>query len=125
VIDYKRENFTLSGHHSILEYRRALKQDGRLVWVGGALARMFQAISLKPLLSLIDKKNMRFFIAKVNVMDLLFLRDLLEAGRIVQVIDRQYPPAEVAEALCYREEGHALGKIVITIPHDDEVEVSI
>jgi NADPH:quinone reductase-like Zn-dependent oxidoreductase len=136
VIDYTRENFTLSGlrydlilganaHHSICDYRRALNQNGTLVWAGGSLGRMFQAISLKPLLSLIGNQKMRFFIAKVNVTDLLLLKDLLEAEKITPVIDRRYPLAEVAEALCYREEGHAQGKIVITIPHGNEVEASL
>lgn len=136
LIDYTRENFTRSGlrydlilganaHHSIFDYRRALNQDGVFVLVGGSLARMLQTISLKPLLSLIGNKKMRLFIAKVNGTDLLLLKDLLEAGKIVPVIDRRYPLAEVAEALCYREEGHAQGKIVITIRHSEEVEASL
>ena len=136
VIDYTRENFTRSGlrydlilganaHHSIFDYRRALTQDGTLVWAGGGLGRMFQAISLKPLLSLIGNKKMRFFIAKVNVTDLLLLKDLLEAGKIAPVIDRRYPLGEVAEALRYREEGHAQGKVVITISHSEDVPGSL
>lgn len=129
VIDYARENFTRSGlrydlilganaHHSIFDYRRALSQNGIFVLVGGGMARMLQAMLLKPLLSLIGNKKMRIFIAKVNATDLLALKDLLEAGRIVPVIDRQYPLAEVAEAIRYRGEGHAQGKVVISIrPH--------
>jgi NADPH:quinone reductase-like Zn-dependent oxidoreductase len=58
---------------------------------------------------------MRFFIAKMNGRDLRLLKDLVEAEKIVPVIDRRYPLGEVAEALRYREEGHAQGKIVITI----------
>lgn len=126
VIDYTRENFTLNGlrydlilganaHHSIFEYRRALSPDGVLVWVGGGLARMLQAISLRPLLSLFGKKKVHFFIAKINATDLLCLRGLVEAGRIVPVIDRQYPLGEVGQALRYRDEGHARGKVVISI----------
>jgi len=60
---------------------------------------------------------MRFFIAKINTKDLVFLKDLLEAGKVVPVIDRRYPLSEVAEALRYREEGHAQGKVVITVEH--------
>jgi NADPH:quinone reductase-like Zn-dependent oxidoreductase len=86
---------------------------------------MLQAVSLKPFLSLIGNKKIRFFITKINETDLLLLKGLLEAGKIGPVIDRQYPLAEVAQALCYREEGHALGKIVITIPHGNEVEASL
>jgi NADPH:quinone reductase-like Zn-dependent oxidoreductase len=136
VIDYTREDFTSSGlrydlilganaHHSIFDYRRALTRDGIFVMVGGDLARMLQAISLRPLLSLIGNKKMRFFIAKVNGTDLLLLKDLLQAGKIVPVIDRRYPLAGVAEALLYREEGHAQGKIVINIRHGNEVQASV
>jgi len=126
VIDYTRVNFTRNGlrydlivgvnaHHSIFDYRRALSQNGTFVLVGGELARMLQAISLKPLLSMIGSKKMRFFIAKVNPTDLIVLKDLLEAGKVVPIIDRQYPLDEVAEAIRYRGEGHAQGKVVISI----------
>ena len=133
MIDYTREDFTVSGlrydlilganaHHSIFNYRRALSRDGVFVLVGGGFARMLQAVSLKPFLSLIGNKKIRFFIAKINETDLLLLKGLLEAGKIAPVIDRQYPLAEVAQALCYREEGHAQGKVVITIHHDEAVQ---
>ena len=126
VIDYTRVNFTRNGlrydlivgvnaHHSIFDYRRALSPNGTFVLVGGELARMLQAISLKPLLSMIGSKKMLFFIAKVNPTDLMFLKDLLEAGKVVPIIDRQYPLDEVAGAIRYRGEGHAQGKVVISI----------
>lgn len=133
VIDYTREDFTRSGlrydlilganvHHSIFDYWRVLSRDGVFVMVGGGLARILQAAALGPLLSRIGSKKMRFFIAKINGRDLRLLRDLAEAGKIVPVIDRRYPLAEVAEALHYREEGHAQGKVVITIHHDEDVQ---
>ena len=136
VIDYTREDFTRSGlrydlilganaHHSIFDYRRALSRNGTFVLVGGGLARMLQAMSLRPLLSLIGNKKMRFFIAKVNATDLLVLKDLLEAGKIVPVIDRQYPLDEVAEAIRYRGEGHAQGKVVISIRHGEDFQASV
>lgn len=126
VIDYTREDFTRSGlrydlilganaHHSIFDYRRALSRGGTFVMVGGGLARILEAASLGPLLRWIGSKKTRFFIAKMNGRDLGLLKDLVEAGKIVPVIDRRYPLGEVAEALRYREEGHAQGKIVITI----------
>src|SRR5277367_2312160 len=135
VIDYTQEDFTRSGlrydlilganaHHSIFDYRRALSRDGIFVMVGGGFARMLQAMSLGPLLSWIGNKKIRFFIAKINGRDLLLLKDLLEAGKIVPVIDRRYPLGEVAEALRYREEGHAQGKVVITIHHGKDVQDS-
>ena len=57
------------------------------------------------------------FLAKINSKDLVVLKDLLEAGKIVPVIDRRYPLSEVAEALRYLGEGHAQGKVVITVEH--------
>jgi len=128
VIDYTREDFTQSGqrydlimganaYHSIFDYRRALSQDGIYVLVGGGLVRILQGMLLGPLLSLIGSKKMCFFIAKINQKDLVFLKDLLETGKVVPVIDRRYPLSGVAEALCYLEEGHAQGKVVISVEH--------
>src|SRR6266568_7306421 len=130
VIDYTREDFTRSGqrydlilganaHHSIFDYRRALSPDGIYVVVGGGLARIFQAMLLAPLLSLIGSKKTCFFIANINQKDLVFLKELLEAGKVVPVIDRRYPLSDAAEALRYLEERHAQGKIVLTIEPAD------
>ena len=128
VIDYTREDFTQSGqrynlilaanaYHSIFDYRRALSQDGIYVMAGGGWAQILQTMLLGPLLSLIGSKKMRFFIAKINKNDLVLLKDLLEGGKVVPVIDRRYPLSSVAEALRYLEEGHAQGKVVITVEH--------
>jgi NADPH:quinone reductase-like Zn-dependent oxidoreductase len=128
VIDYTREDFTKSGqryelilganaHHSIFDYRRALSPDGIFVVVGGALARIFQAMLLAPFLSRIGGKKTRFYIANMNQKDLVFLKELLETGDVVPVIDRRYPLSDVAEALRYLEAGHAQGKVVITVEH--------
>jgi NADPH:quinone reductase-like Zn-dependent oxidoreductase len=126
VIDYTREDFTQSGqrydvilaanaYHSIFDYRRALSQDGIYVLAGGGWVQILQGMLLGPLLSLIGSKKMRFFIAKINKKDLVLLKDLLEAGKVVPVIDRRYPLSEVAEAIRYLEEGHARGKVVMTL----------
>src|SRR5216683_749586 len=128
VIDYTREDFTQSGqrydlimganaHHSIFDYRRALSQDGIYVIVGGGLVRILQGMLLGPLLSLIGSKKMYFFMAKINQKDLVFLKGLLETGKVVPVIDRRYALSDAAEALRYLEEGHAQGKIVLTVEH--------
>ena len=130
VIDYTREDFTKSGqrydlilaanaYHSIFAYRRALSQDGIYVMAGGGWAQILQAVLLGPLLSLIGRKKMCLFMANINRKDLVVLKDLLEAGRVVPVIDRRYPLSEVAEALRYLEEGHARGKVVISMEHGE------
>ena len=135
VFDYTQADFTRSGvrydlifganaHHSIFDYRRVLSRDGIFVMAGGGLARILQGASLGPLLSRIGNKKMRFFIAKINGRDLRLLKDFIEAEKIVPVIDRRYPLVEVGEALRYREEGHAQGKVVITIHQDKDVQDS-
>jgi NADPH:quinone reductase-like Zn-dependent oxidoreductase len=131
VIDYTREDFTKSGqrydlilganaYHSIFDYRRALSQDGIYVLVGGGLARIFQAMLLAPLLSLLGSKKTRFFIANINQKDLVFLKELIEAGKVVPVIDRRYPLSDAAEALRYLEERHAQGKVVLIAGHGND-----
>jgi NADPH:quinone reductase-like Zn-dependent oxidoreductase len=127
VIDYTRENFTQSGqrydlilaanayHHSIFDYRRALSPNGIYVLAGGGGVQLLQGLLLGPLLSRMGSKKMRFVGAKLNKKDLDLLKDLLESGKVVPVIDRRYPLSDVAEALRYLEEGHARGKVVITV----------
>jgi NADPH:quinone reductase-like Zn-dependent oxidoreductase len=130
VIDYTREDFTQSGqrydlilganaHHSILDYRRALSQDGIYVIAGGGLPQMFQAMLLAPLLSRMGGKKTYFFLANINQKDLVSLKDLLEAGKVVPLIDRRYPLSDAAKALRYLEERHAQGKIVLTVEHSN------
>jgi NADPH:quinone reductase-like Zn-dependent oxidoreductase len=81
---------------------------------------MLQAMSMAPLLSRIGSRKMCFFMAKINQKDLVCLKDLLESGKIVPVIDRRYPLRDVAEAVRYLEEGHARGKVVITVEPGNE-----
>jgi NADPH:quinone reductase-like Zn-dependent oxidoreductase len=131
VIDYTREDFTKNGrcydlilaanaYHSIFDYRRALSQDGTYVMVGGGGVQALQALSLGPLLSLIGSRKMRFVSARINKKDLVLLKDLLEAGKVVPVIDKRYALSGVAEALRYLEEGRAQGKVVITVGHSSD-----
>jgi NADPH:quinone reductase-like Zn-dependent oxidoreductase len=130
VIDYTQEDFTKSGqrydliiaangYHSILDYRHALSPKGICVTTGGSMAQIFQAMLLGPLISLTgSKKTGSMGIAKLNQKDLVFVKELLEAGKIKPVIDRRYPLDEVPEAFRYFEEGHAKGKVVITLEHN-------
>lgn len=126
VIDYTKEDFTKSGqrfdlilaangYHSISEYKRALSPNGIYVMTGGSMAQIFQALLLGPLFSMTGSKRMRNVTAKPNKKDLSFLKELLEAGKVVPCIDRNYSLSEVPEAIRYLEEGHARGKVVITV----------
>jgi len=74
-------------------------------------------IGLKPLLSLAGSNKMGIVMAKQGKKNLIFLGDLLESGKLVPVIERTYPLREAAGALRYLEQGHAKGKVVVTIPH--------
>jgi NADPH:quinone reductase-like Zn-dependent oxidoreductase len=131
VIDYMREDFTKSGqrydlilaanaHHSIFDYRRALSQNGIYVMAGGGGAQVLQVMLLGPFLSLMGSKKMRFVSAKINRKESDLLKELLEGGKVVPFIERRYPLSEVAEALRHIEEGHAQGKIVITVDHGSD-----
>ena len=82
---------------------------------GGSMSQFGQAVLLGPLLSMTGKNKMGNMLARPNQKDLVFIKELLEAGKVKPVIDRQYPLREVPEAIRYLGEGHAKGKIVITV----------
>jgi NADPH:quinone reductase-like Zn-dependent oxidoreductase len=130
IIDYTREDVTKSGqrydlilgvngYHSIFAYRRALRPTGIYVMVGAANARILRAflqmLLLGPLMSRTGKRRMVLHSANPTQKDLAFLSELLEAGKLISVIDRTYPLRETAEAFRYLEEGHPGGKVVITV----------
>jgi len=129
VIDYTREDFTqngqrydlilaVNGYHPILHYRRALSPNGICVVAGGSLAQVFQALLLGPLVSRIGSKKIGFQgIATTPKKDLLVIKELLEAGKVVPVIDKCYPLSETAEAIRYLVEEHAQGKVIIIVAH--------
>jgi len=126
VVDYSREDFAEGGqrydlildagaYRSILDCRRALEPDGTYVQVGGATARLFEAMLVGPLLSMTDGRTLGNVIAEPNREDLLAVCDLVEAGDVTPAIDRRYPLAEVPEAIRYVEDGRARGKVVVTV----------
>ena len=126
VIDYTQEDFTqngqqydlilaVNGYHPLSAYKRALTPKGIYVMAGGTPAQIFQAMLLGPWMSITGDKKMGGVSAKPNQKDLAFMKELLEAGKVVPVIDKRYPLSEAAEALRYRGEGHARGKVVITM----------
>jgi NADPH:quinone reductase-like Zn-dependent oxidoreductase len=126
VVDYTQDDFARSGrrydlilaanvHHSIFDCRRALTPDGIYVAAGGSALRMIQVLSLGPLLSMIGRKKMCFFMANINHKDLNFLGELLKSRKVLPVIDRRYRLSETADALRYLGEGHARGKIIVSV----------
>lgn len=82
------------------------------------MAQMTQALLLGPGISMTGSKKMRNMLARPNQKDLTFIKGLLETGKVLPVIDRHYPLSEVPEAIQYLEEGHAKGKVVITVDHE-------
>jgi NADPH:quinone reductase-like Zn-dependent oxidoreductase len=126
VIDYTREDFSRSGQlydlifaanafRSLFDYRRALKPGGVCVMSGGGGNQILRPMLLRLLLSLFGNRKMYGCLAKMNNKDLVFLKELLENGKIAPVIDRRYPLSEAADAIRYLEEGHARGKVVLTV----------
>jgi len=122
VIDYKREDvtttnerydliFDVAAFRSVTTYRRILAAGGIYVVAGGSMARILQVM----LLSMTGAKNMTFLAARVSQEDLRTISDLMRAGKVKSVIDRCYPLEETAKAIRYLEDGHARGKIVITV----------
>ena len=81
----------------------------------GSMAQMSEAMLQGPWKSMTGSKNMRILLARPNQKDLAFMKELLEAGKVVPVIDRCYPLSKVPEAIRYPEKGHARGNVVITI----------
>ena len=106
---------------SIFNYKRALSPDGLYVMLGGSRSAFFQVVFLGPLISRTGSKKLSFnwWSKPFNKEDMDFLEELFEAGKVVPVIDRRYPLSEVAEAVRYLEEGQALGKVVITMEHEN------
>jgi NADPH:quinone reductase-like Zn-dependent oxidoreductase len=126
VIDYTKEDFTqngrlyelilaVNGYHPISAYKRALTPGGIYVMAGGTIAQIFQAMLLGPWMSKTGGKKMGGVSAKPDQKDLVYMKELIEAGKVVPVIDKRYPLREIPEALRYLGEGHARGKVVITV----------
>ena len=126
VIDYTQEDFTknglqydlvfaANGYHSLSAYKRALTPKGIYVMAGGTKAQMFQAMLMGSVMSKTDGKKLGGVSAKTSQKDLEILKEFLEAGKVVPIIDRRYTLSETAEALRYLGEGHARGKVVINV----------
>ena len=135
VIDYTQEDFTKNGqtydliycavgNRSAADYKRGLNPGGICV-VAGFTTRsnmLFQVVFLGAWVSMTGSKKIGAMgTVMPNKEDLVFIKELLEIGKVVPVIDRRYPLSETAEAIRYLEEGHAQGKVVITVAHNDKI----
>lgn len=126
IIDYGKVDFTkqdqrydvivaANGYHPLADYKKVLAPRGRYAMVGGAMKQMTEVMFKGPWLSEKGGRKLGRVDMKPNLADLEYLRELLEAGHLVPVIDRRYPLAQVPDAIRYLEEGHASGKVVITV----------
>ena len=131
VIDYSKKDFTRTGqrydvildvaaNRSLADCRRVLSPTGTFVGVGAAkggraMVPILFRILGQALFSRFAKQKMASFMATNSREDLLALKELIEAGKVKPVIDRTYPLSETADAVRYLEEGHARGKVVITV----------
>jgi NADPH:quinone reductase-like Zn-dependent oxidoreductase len=130
VIDYTRDDFVeggqcydvildIGGNSSLSHLRRALAPRGTLIIVGGetdgrwlgGTDRQIRALALSPFVG----QKLGTFVASENQEDMIVLKNLIESGKVAPVVDRTYPLRDVPEAIRYLEEGHAQGKVVITL----------
>jgi len=132
VIDYTKEDFTKSGqhydaildnvpNHSLSECRGVLTPEGKYVMIGGGgpndnrwigpFGRLIQTMAVSPFVS----QKMGMMMAELKKSDLTILGDMMQSGKVKPVIDRTYKLSELPEAIRYLEEGHARGKVVITV----------
>jgi NADPH:quinone reductase-like Zn-dependent oxidoreductase len=130
VIDYTRDDVAdgrhrydvildIGGNRPVSHLRRALTPRGTIVFVGGesgdrwtgGMGRQIRAVATSPF----AQQNVRMFINKERSADLQYLTEFIDAGKITPVIDRTYPLSQTPEAIRYLEDGHARGKIVITV----------
>jgi NADPH:quinone reductase-like Zn-dependent oxidoreductase len=127
VIDYTQEDFTKSGEiydiifdtvgkSSVLRSKRSLKKEGLYLFTTFGLPKLFPMLWL----SMTSSKKALIGIIEDRAEELIFLKELIEAGKITSVIDRRYPLEQAAEAHRYVESGHKKGQVVITVEHNNK-----
>lgn len=134
VIDYMQEDFTRSGQRYDLmldiagsrswsDCKRVLGPKATFLPIGGPKTNRFFGpmgrLLTVTLASLLGSRKVIMFIAKMSREDLAFLQELIETGKLTPVIDRRYDLSEMSKALAYLGEGHARGKIVLTVSGGD------
>jgi NADPH:quinone reductase-like Zn-dependent oxidoreductase len=128
VLDYRQVDYTKAGerydwildtdsHHSIRAVRGALRPNGSYVTLGGTAWPIVQGMLVGPLLSLFSDRwsGLMLWWKPFDRDDLTTITDLIAAGKIKPVIDRRYPLSEIVEALRWVADGHAVGKVVISV----------
>jgi NADPH:quinone reductase-like Zn-dependent oxidoreductase len=126
VIDYKVEDFSqngkqydlilaVNGYHPISDYLRALKPGGSLVVAGGSMLQLLQAASNGKKVSRSGSQKINIVSLVQSQLDLILIKELLESGKIMPVIDGCYPLSKTAEAFWYFEKVHPKGKVVISV----------
>ena len=133
VIDYTKEDFTKNGQQyelildviadrSVLAYKRALAPNGNYFMAGGSVVTMFQMLLLGPWIRRTTGKKIRLLVVQTDAKDLVYMTELIESGKVVLAIDKRYSLSEAAEALRYLGEGHAKGKVVITVEQSNRTQ---
>jgi NADPH:quinone reductase-like Zn-dependent oxidoreductase len=128
VIDYTRADYTATGerydwivdtdsHHSILRVRRALRPNGVYVTLGGTSLPIIAGLLLGPLISMATDKwtGLMIWWKPFKPEDVATLKDLIASGKVKPAIDRRFPLDEIVAALRWVDDGHAKGKVVITV----------
>jgi NADPH:quinone reductase-like Zn-dependent oxidoreductase len=125
VLDYSKDDFAAlgqrydlilaaNGNRSIWDYKRALSAHGSYVMSGGSNRQLAEALLFGPLLSM-GRQKFGNLLVKPNQADLMVLKELCETGKVRPVIDRRFQLSEVPAAVRYVEDGHARGKVAITL----------
>ncbi|MCA9872450.1 MAG: zinc-binding dehydrogenase, partial [Anaerolineales bacterium] len=104
-----------NGYHPISDYKRALTPQGIYVASGGSMKQSLQATMIGPFISMTGRQKMGGMLVKPNKNDLVFIKKLVESGKVKPVIDRRYPLSEAADAYHYMGKGRAQGKVVINV----------
>jgi len=129
VIDYIREDFTqnsetydlifdILGKSSLSRCKRSLKQNGIYLLASFKMKQLFQMLST----SVTGGKRVICALSSESPEDLLFIKELVEAGKIKSIIDRCYPMEQIAEAHRYFEKGYKTGSVIITVAHNNKKE---
>jgi 2-desacetyl-2-hydroxyethyl bacteriochlorophyllide A dehydrogenase len=126
IIDYTQTDVTKNGqeydlvidaaaYRSVFDYRSILKPEGTYVLIGGSISRLFQVLLFGSVISRIMGRKLKCLMAKPNRSDLVMLKEMIEAGKIVPFIDQTYNLSEVPTAIRQLEQRQVRGKIAISV----------